>query len=837
MTRTNGLDRGVAGDPALALASQPNLLPTLFDRMPMGVAIFDRNLRIVRCNPTWAEFIERYATARARDVVPGAAFFDLAPGTEAAVMPAFARALAGETVRQEGLRLESAGIASYWDVVLTPLVEGGDVVGFIDIVTDATARIRAESELAARARQQATIAALGQRALADADLAALFDFSIAQIVATLGVACGSIMELSADGTSLLLRAGVGWQPGLVGGLRLSADGGTQSARTLNAGAPLISEDLRADARFTDVAVLRAHGVVSGVSVVIRGLDCPFGVIGAYSTGPRAFSQDDVHFLEAAANVLAVAVERARIEDELRERETQYRGIFEATSDGLIVNDLETGAVVEANPAFCAMHGYACEELIGADPRTFVHPDHHPAFADYLAAARAGSTFRTRAVDVRKDGSRFPVEVHGSRYMYHGRPHVLGAVRDISDRVEAYELLEQRVADRTRELRLLLDISHDVAGTLELRPLVRVILDRVKGVVDYTGAAIFTLDASGDYLDLLLYQGPIPQHTLNYRWALANSDYAREVIRTGAPVIIPNVFADTPLARNFREKAVRDIGEVRRDFGAWMGVPLTLGERVVGLLAVEIAQTGYYTERHAELLRAVADQAAVAVENARLYEQARGIAALEERQRLARELHDSVSQALYGISLGARTARTLLDRDPGRVAEPLDYVLSLAEAGLTEMRALIFALRPESLEQEGLVVALEKQAAALRARHGLAVVAELGTEPDAPLAVKEALARIAQEAMHNVVKHANASEVTLRLAQSPDEIVFDLHDNGAGFDASQSFPGHLGLRSMRERAARFRGALAIESEPDRGTRLRVVIPSAWDMMASNAVPRP
>ena len=97
------------------------------------------------------------------------------------------------------------------------------------------------------------------------------------------------------------------------------------------------------------------------------------------------------------------------------------------------------------------------------------------------------------------------------------------------------------------------------------------------------------------------------------------------------------------------------------------------------------------------------------------------AAAEEHQRLARELHDSVSQALYGIALGARTARTLLDRgDPGRIAEPLDYVLSLAEAGLDEMRALIFELRSESLESEGLVAALEKQAAALRARHGIKV---------------------------------------------------------------------------------------------------------------------
>src|SRR5690606_4762228 len=145
------------------------------------------------------------------------------------------------------------------------------------------------------------------------------------------------------------------------------------------------------------------------------------------------------------------------------------------------------------------------------------------------------------------------------------------------------------------------------------------------------------------------------------------------------------------------------------------------------------------------------------ENARLYEQALSLAALEERQRLARELHDSVSQALYGIALGARTARTLLDRaelaaeQTETLASPLDYVLSLAEAALTEMRALIFELRPESLAMEGLVVALTRQGDALEARHNVAVTTAFGPEPELPLSTKEALFRVAQEALHNVVK--------------------------------------------------------------------------------------
>jgi signal transduction histidine kinase len=264
----------------------------------------------------------------------------------------------------------------------------------------------------------------------------------------------------------------------------------------------------------------------------------------------------------------------------------------------------------------------------------------------------------------------------------------------------------------------------------------------------------------------------------------------------------------------------------RDVVAWdtmVSLPLAYGERRQGRLNLYYAAGREPDEAEMAFLAAVANQAAIAVENARLYAEAEGKAALEERQRLARELHDSVSQALYGIALGAATARTLLDRDPPGAAGPLDYVRGLAEAGLAEMRALIFELRPESLEVEGLVAALAKQAAAARARHELQVEADLGDEPALPPAAKEALYRIAQEALHNVVKHAGARRVTLRLASEGDDVVLEVGDDGVGFAADGAFPGHLGLRSMRERAERVGGTLGIESAPGRGTTVRARVP--------------
>jgi signal transduction histidine kinase len=200
-----------------------------------------------------------------------------------------------------------------------------------------------------------------------------------------------------------------------------------------------------------------------------------------------------------------------------------------------------------------------------------------------------------------------------------------------------------------------------------------------------------------------------------------------------------------------------------------------------------------------------------------------MATLEERQRLARELHDSVSQALFGIGLGARTARILLERDPVQAIESVDYVLSLAQAGMAEMRALIFELRPESLENEGLVSALEKQAAAISARHELHIDTVLCDEPDVSLPVKEALYRIAQEALHNAVKHAEAGRARVSLRCTAGEVIIDIEDNGRGFDSHASFPGHLGLHSMRERAVRLGGTVELESAAGQGTHVLACVP--------------
>ncbi|WP_291424811.1 sensor histidine kinase [Deinococcus sp.] len=235
------------------------------------------------------------------------------------------------------------------------------------------------------------------------------------------------------------------------------------------------------------------------------------------------------------------------------------------------------------------------------------------------------------------------------------------------------------------------------------------------------------------------------------------------------------------------------------------------------------------------LLSIADHAGTALHAAQLIERASARAGELERARLARELHDSVAQALYGISLGAKTAKATLDRDPARTHTSLDYTIKLAEGGVAEMKALLFSLRPDALEEGGLVAALTQQAHALETRHSLSVHTDLSAEPALPPKVKADLYKIAQEALHNVVKHARASEVWLELRATPGATVLTVRDNGRGFDPASQTRGTLGQRTMRERAAAIGGELEVSSGPA-GTTVLLNLPAAPTPPTMSAVER-
>jgi signal transduction histidine kinase len=385
-------------------------------------------------------------------------------------------------------------------------------------------------------------------------------------------------------------------------------------------------------------------------------------------------------------------------------------------------------------------------------------------------------------------------------------------------------LEQRVDERTKELSALLEVAQTVGSTLEIKPLLRLILYQLKRVVDYSGAAIATLE--GEHLVFLDYQGPASrEQILGLRIPLAQSSGYRQVYTCRETVIYTDLWHDLSTDESSQGQ-VDDDPSIHFSYArSWMGVPLIVKGQFIGVLRIDHVEPGRFSEQDATLVLAFANQVAVAIENARLYEEAQALASLEERQKLARDLHDSVSQALYGISLGAQTARKLLDRHPDdhqALQEPLDYLLTLSDAALVEMRALIYELRPEMLEREGLVGVLTKQAEVLRTRHDLIVFTDFMPEPGLSVEAKEELYRVAQEAINNIIKHARATEAGITLKTDGEWLVLEIRDNGQGFDPEVDYPGHLGLRSMGERMNNQGGTLEIISTPGGGTRVRACI---------------
>lgn len=266
-------------------------------------------------------------------------------------------------------------------------------------------------------------------------------------------------------------------------------------------------------------------------------------------------------------------------------------------------------------------------------------------------------------------------------------------------------------------------------------------------------------------------------------------------------------------------------ELRLQFpgGNIVSVPLLYHGVTLGVLNAYYPSTLSPDIADLSLFTSIAELTAVAIHNAREFTAAQDKAALEERRRLARELHDSVSQELYGITLGVQSARHFIESDAPYATESLDYALSLARACQADMRALLFVLHPEELESAGLVEALTHHATAVGSRYDLAVDLNLCAEPALPLDAREALYRIAQEALYNIVKHAQAQRVTLRLYQADESVILEIEDDGVGFNPTAAFPGHLGLHSMRERAQRLGGTMEIKSTPAWGTSVCVSLP--------------
>jgi signal transduction histidine kinase len=297
-------------------------------------------------------------------------------------------------------------------------------------------------------------------------------------------------------------------------------------------------------------------------------------------------------------------------------------------------------------------------------------------------------------------------------------------------------------------------------------------------------------------------------------------YERYARQQGPCIVVPDVRTEhgVPNEGLYAKFEVRTI----------VATSLIRDRQLIGTLNIySLGSPHHFSSDQLDLLQGLADQAAQAIDSARLRQQASQLVVLEERARLARELHDSVTQSLYSLTLLAEGRQRLIRS--GQVDNIADTFLEMgeiAQQALKEMRLLVYELRPPKLEQEGLLGALHQRLATVEKRAGLEARLLAEDVVDLPAPIEEGLYKIAQEALNNSLKHAAATSITVRLGTDDQGLALEIADNGRGFDVSAgpNHQGGLGFASMRERVERLGGVLEVHSTPGQGTTVRVRLPT-------------
>jgi signal transduction histidine kinase len=369
--------------------------------------------------------------------------------------------------------------------------------------------------------------------------------------------------------------------------------------------------------------------------------------------------------------------------------------------------------------------------------------------------------------------------------------------------------------RADQFRVLTEVSQRITSILEIDELLRQMVKLVQRTFGYYHIKVGLIEGE----DLVFQVGA------GSSWEQPGSRTRPSRLKVGSDSIAGWVAANkklfvTPDVR----KEPRAIYMQGSQVLSKLTVPILTKEQVIGVLDVESDRLNAFDETDVELITSLADQVGIAIENAHLYENASNVAVLEERQRLARELHDSVTQSLYGITLYSQAAACQLAvKHHGEVDKLLDEINATAQEALAEMRLLIYQLRPPVLEKEGLLSVLQARLTAVEGRAGLKTSLRSNLEIRLPFVLEEGLSHIAQEALNNTLKHARAHSVNVTLRRYESRVSLEIIDDGIGFDVASAFEeGKLGLPGMQARASELGGSLTITSATGQGTRVRVEV---------------
>jgi PAS domain S-box-containing protein len=499
----------------------------------------------------------------------------------------------------------------------------------------------------------------------------------------------------------------------------------------------------------------------------------------------------------------------------------YKKIFQTNSDGILLFDLVTREVVEANSIACNLHGYTHEEFIGLYDYSIIHPDHLFLYSKEIDTEHPLEFIRTTTTHIRKDGSLIFFDAGITTFTDGEKPYLLVILHELPqsrDNEKFMQLDPKKVEEKIHEQTTLLEISQTLSSTLDLDP--ELILEQLRKIISYSHAAIFTKQDTS--LTTLAVCGLSCKKELQLiKINLGGLGVPKIFFNGHQTTRIPDIWNNDPeavyLRALFKEEASIFLDGVQ----SWMWVPLAVKGRVLGGLGIAHEQLDYFSLHHSDLAQTVANQAAITMVNAELYEQAQMYASLQERQRLARNLHDAVNQSLFSASLIVDTLPRLWEKDHERGRKSLENLQRLINGAMAEMRMTMAELRPLTLMEDDLSNLIKLQVEAFKGRANIPVHLSITGKIRLPSDVQVVLYRLCQESLNNIAKHSKASQVQIIVESQVNSIKLTISDNGCGFDPSQKVVGHYGISIMRERAEAIGAQLNIFSNLNHGTIIEII----------------
>jgi PAS domain S-box-containing protein len=710
---------------------------------------------------------------------------------------------------------------------------------------------KAYDEIHLRGRQEAAVAEFGRQALAGMELSELMDKAVLLLSQNLEVEYAKVLELLPDDKTLLLRAGVGWKKGHVGQATVRTGTESQAGYTLLTTNPVITEDIHTETRFRGPQLLLDHGVVSGLSVVIQGQERSFGVLGAHTSSRRIFSQDDIHFLQAVANILSTAIERKRAEESLLEIQARLQLAIQGSNTGLWDWDLLTNEAYYS-PEWKKQLGYEDHEI----PNRFeewenrLHPEDRNRMLT-IVKSYLGNPWPDYEAEFRlrhKDGSyRWILARAAVLRSEDGKAYrMLGCHIDITDHKKAQE----KIQGQLRRLGALHEINLATTSTLELRTLLDLLLEKIDLFFPYSVITLRLLNPSTNKLE------PVACRNLDEQeWRSAVKEerlgVARAVLEKKGPLIIADVQKDP---RTRHREYTRKQGLV-----SFLGLPLIAKSDVLGVLSFFTKEKHDFGEGEVEFLSTLASQAAIAIHNSQLYEQIKQQAVELKRANRTKDEFLSVVSHELRTPLNTIVGYTEMVKDKmlGEIRpeqeKALGKVLARSKDLLGMIKGILEAtsIGTGAVKVESREVRLEDFFNECRLTYDITMMKKkLALNWDYPTDLpvvrtdREKLRHILQNLVHNAIKFTDNGHVTIsaRYRKQCQAVELKVADTGVGIseeylssifeifrqvDSSETrvYGGAgVGLYIVKKFTDLLGGNIEVKSKPGKGSTFTVNLPA-------------